>query len=279
MMLVEHGKIGLDDPISRYIANTPITWHGITVRQLLSHTAGLREYGLVKCDGSELVDISKKVQFEDLIKSPLEFSPGEGTLYSDAGYFLLGLIIEAASGQTYREFLQDRIFAPLKMDRSSVLDQSAIIPKRVAPYTLRNGQLQNGRRVWQHELPSWYGVWSTVEDMAKFDVALSSHALLKQETLASMWAPANLKNGDTASIEGMSYGLGWFLLKPEGHLLVAHPGWTGTFILRFPDDQVSIILLTNLDAGSGDHNVALTQGILRLLHPELPKFRDSDLTK
>jgi CubicO group peptidase (beta-lactamase class C family) len=238
----------------------------------LTHTSGLREYGLVKCDGSELLDISTKQQFEDVSKSPLLFPPGTGTQYSDPGYFLLGMIIEKTSGQTYGDFLQEHIFRPLGMTRTSVLNQSAIIHKRVSSYTLREGVLKNARRVWQHELPSWYGIWSTAGDVAKFDAALSSGALVKPETLERMWAPAMLKNHQPALIEQMGYGLGWFVWNAGGHRVIGHPGWTGTFYLKYPDDRVSIILLSNLDAGSGSSHTKIAQGILALVRPDLPRF-------
>jgi CubicO group peptidase (beta-lactamase class C family) len=87
--------------------------------------------------------------------------------------------------------------------------------------------------------------------MVKFDAALSSGSLLRPETLQQMWTPTTLKNGKIVRIEQMPYGLGWFVLSVAGHRIVAHPGWTGTFYLKFPDDRVTIILLSNLDAGSG----------------------------
>jgi len=272
MMLVEQKKLALDDPVDKYLAEIPAAWHAITVRELLSHTSGRREYGLVRCDGSELLDISTKQQFEDLVKSPLLFVPGTGTQYSDSGYFVLGMIIESVSGQRYRDFLQQRIFGPLGMPHTSVLDQSAIIPNRISSYTLRKGQLKNARRAWQHELPSWYGIWSTVEDMVKFDAGLSSGALIKLETLAHMWAPATLKDGKNSSIDQNLYGLGWFILSAAGHRIVGHPGWTGTLYLKYRDDQISIILLANLDAGSGSQHVFLAQAILELLRPGLARF-------
>jgi CubicO group peptidase (beta-lactamase class C family) len=272
MMLVEQKKLALDDPVDKYLAAVPAAWHEITVRELLSHTSGLREYGLVKCDGSELLDISTRQQFQDLLKSPLLFAPGTGTQYSDSGYFILGMIIESVSGLSYRDFLQQRIFGPLGMQHTSVLDQSAIIPNRVSSYTLRKGQLKNARRAWQHDLPSWYGVWSTVGDMARFDAGLSSGALIQPETLAQMWVPATLKDGKNSSIDQSLYGLGWFILSSSGHRIVGHPGWTGTLYVKYPDDHISIILLTNLDAGSGSQHVFLAQAILELLRPGLPRF-------
>ena len=272
MMLVQEGRIALEDSIGKYVAETPQAWHEITIRELLSHTSGLREYGLVQCNGSELLDISTKQQFDDLVKSPLLFQPGTGAQYSDSGYFLLGMVIEKVTGQKYRDFLQARIFGPVGMSHTSILDQSAIVPKRISSYTLREGHLRNARRAWQHELPSWYGIWSTVDDMVRFDAALSSGRLLKPETLQQMWTPATLKNGKTTTIEDMPYGLGWFVSSAAEHRIVAHPGWTGTFYLKYPDDGVSIILLSNLDAGSGSANTKIAQGILALLRSDLPRF-------
>jgi len=272
MMLVQEGRIGLEDSIGKYVADPPQAWHDITIRELLSHTSGLKEYGLVQCNGSELLDISTKQQFDDVVKSPLSFPPGTGTQYSDPGYFLLGMVIEKVTGQKYRDFLQARILEPVGMSHTSILDQSAVIPKRVSSYTSREGHLKNARRAWQHELPSWYGIWSTVDDMVRFDTALSSGGLLKRETLQQMWTPAKLKNGKPATIEEMPYALGWFVLSTAGHRIVAHPGWTGTFYLKYPDDGASIILLSNLDAGSGSANTKIAQGILALVRSDLPRF-------
>jgi CubicO group peptidase (beta-lactamase class C family) len=272
MMLVQEGRVGLDESIDKYLPDAPQAWRQITIRELLSHTSGLREYGLVRCNGSELLDISTKQQFEDLVKSSLLFPPGTGVQYSDPGYFLLGMVIEKASGQKYGDFLQTRIFTPVGMSHTSLLNRSAIIPKRVSSYTFREGHLNNARRAWQHELPSWFGIWSTVDDLVRFDVALSSGGLIRPETLEQMWRPATLKNNQTVMIDQMPYGLGWFVGNAAGHRVVAHPGWTGTFYLKYPDDRVSIILLSNLDAGSGSAHTKIAQGILGLLRPDLPRF-------
>ena len=106
----------------------------------------------------------------------------------------------------------------------------------------------------------------------KFDVALSSGASVKTETLGEMWTPAKFKNHETASIDQMPYGLGWFVWNAGGHSVVDHPGWTGTLYLKYPNDRLSIIVLTNLDSGSGSAQVTIAQGILELLRPELPRF-------
>jgi CubicO group peptidase (beta-lactamase class C family) len=268
MMLVEEGRIALDNSIAGYLDHTPEPWRGITVRHLLTHTAGLPEHAFSDC-----MEITTQQQFDAVAKAPLLFPPGEAARYSDPGYFLLGMIIEKASGQTYRDFLQKRFFDPLHMTSSHVLDQRRIVKGRVAPYTIRAGSLERGRRDWQHELPSHYGVWSTVADMINFDAALSSGSLLKKPTLAQMWTQATLRNGGPVLVGGLPYGFGWTVIGAPGHRVVGHSGWSGTFMLRLVDDRLTVIVLTNLDVASGgSHPYILAAGIARLVRPAVLEF-------
>jgi D-alanyl-D-alanine carboxypeptidase len=181
MMLVEEGKLGLDDAVARYLDRTPDLWRGMTVRHLLTHTSGLPEHAFNDC-----METSTQQQFDAVANASLLFPPGEAAQYSDPGYFLLGMIIEKASGQKYGDFLHKRVFDPLQMTSSHVLDQRRVVKGRVAPYTMRRGTLERGRRDWQHELPSHYGVWSTIDDLIKWDNALANESLVKESTLAQM---------------------------------------------------------------------------------------------
>ncbi len=269
MLLVQDGKIHLDDPIDTLIERAPAAWKGITVRHLLSHTSGLRGGGWVECNGSPLLDISSGQQFEDIVKSPLLFAPGEGATYSDPGYFLLGMIIERASGLLYRHFMQQRVFVPTGMTSTRILDRREIVKGHVSCYTLRNGQVEHNRRVWQHELPSYFGILTTVDDMIRWDTALKKGRLLRPETLSAMWTPTRLKNGEVALVDGQPYGLGWFVGAVNGHRIVGHPGFLGSVVFRFLDDGLTIIVLTNLDVASGPHQVKLALGVASRLRPEM----------
>lgn len=269
MMLVEGGKVRLDDPVTVYLDHTPEAWKDITVRELLTHTSGLGGGGWVEWDGSPLLDITTKQHFEDVVKSPPHFPPGEDASYSDPGYLLLGMIVEKVSGQRYRDFMQSRIFNPLHMTSSGIVDRREIVKKRVAPYTLHDGKLENGRRVWQHELPSYFGVMSTVDDLIKWDAALSNHSLLKESSLEQMWTPARLKNGQLAVVDGAPYGFGWIVRDIPGHRMVGHPGFLGSIVARFIDDKLSVIVLTNLDVASGNHPVTIAVGIATIVRPQL----------
>ena len=197
MLLVEEGKVKVEDPISQYLPNAPEHWKDIAVRHLLTHTSGLPnlENGFQALGkGGARLNYTTTQLYNAAKNDPMSFAPGERWQYSDVGYFLLGMIIEKASGQPYRNFLASRFFEPLGMASSSVLDQSVVLKNRAAGYTLRNGQIVNIRRVIQVELPSHYGIFSTVQDLVKWDNALAAGKVVQPSSLDQMWTQAKLIN-------------------------------------------------------------------------------------
>ena len=244
MLLVEEGKVQLDDPVGWHLPRAPETWKPITVRHLLTHTSGLP--GLTAgfkalWPGGLRLNYTTAQMFDAAIKDELSFPAGERFQYSDVGYFLLGMIIEAASGQRYRDFLDERFFKPLGMTSTSVLDHTRILKHRAAGYTLRDNELINIRRVIQAELPSYGGVFSSVKDLVTWDIALVTGKVVKPATLTAMWTPVRLNNGGT-----YPYGFGWFVDERRGHRWISHAGITGTELSRFADDGLTVIVLTNL---------------------------------
>lgn len=276
MMLVEEGKVRLDDPIGSYINQAAGSWANITIRHLLTHTSGIMPGAIVRVDasgklttrqGTPLHDITAKRALEVIAQEPLLFPAGEEAMYCDAGYFLLGLIIEKACGQSYRDFMQKRFFEPLRMTDSRILDQWMIVKNSVPVYTIRDGQLAPWRRDWQYEVNSFAGICSTVEDLAKWDSALLDGTLLKKTSLDLMWTPAKLNNGAEALVFGSPYGFGWMLGDYRGYRVMEHGGASGTHILRFRDDGLTVIVLTNLDVPSGSRPASLTRGVAGLVRP------------
>ena len=271
MLLVEEGKVRLDDSISHYLSNSPGRWEGVTVRHLLTHTSGLPglEDGFKSLrTGGGQIDYSTAQLFDAATKDSLSFIPGDSWRYSDVGYFLLGMIIEKAGGQRYRDFLAERFFKPLGMESTSVIDQWAIVKNRAAGYTIHNAQLINIRRVAQVELPSYSGVLSTVRDLAKWDLALAAGRVVKGSSLATMWTPVKLNTG-----RSYPYGFGWEVRRRLGHRIIDHTGITGTEYARYPDDNLTVIVLTNLGKRSIDSREVrawgLTTGVARLFIPDL----------
>jgi CubicO group peptidase (beta-lactamase class C family) len=259
MRLVEKGKVKLDDSIVNYLPGSPANWNGITVRHLLTHTGGMAALANGFASLPDKTVYLTAESFKSATEDTISFKPGERHQYSDVGYFLLGMIIEKASGQRYKDFLEDQFFTPLGMTSTSVLNHFTILKHRAAGYTLSNGQLINIRRIHGHELPSHYGVFSTVRDLAKWEIALASGKVLNELSLTAIWTPAKLNDGTS-----YPYGFGWELENVRGHRVITHTGMTGTEYTRFPDDKLTVIVLTNLGYRPGGDEVnswGLTQMI------------------
>jgi CubicO group peptidase (beta-lactamase class C family) len=279
MMLVEAGKVRLDASIHTYIDGAPETWAPITVRHLLTHTSGIFGGGVVQYQGSPLLKVTTKQAFESVAAQRV-FPPGDVGFYSDAGYFLLGMIIEKASGQKYAEFLQQRIFGPLNMTASSVTDRRRVLNGRVSTYEIAAGELVNWRRDWDYELPSFFGIWSTLDDVARWDTVLRTGKLLTQASLDAMWSPATLNDGRDALVDSRLYGFGFRLGDIRGHRIVSHTGASGTLVLHLLEEPLTVIVLTNLSNTAGRHGTSLGNGIVGLLRSaytpiqKLPVERD-----
>ncbi len=264
MVLVEEGKVRLDAPVGTYLAGTPDTWKGITVRHLLTHTAGLptlEENFKALWPGGLRLSYSTVQLFDAATKDALSFPAGDRFQYSDVGYFLLGMIIERATGKRYAEFLDERFFRPLGMTSTSVVDHERVLKHRAAGYTLHgDGRLVNIGRVVNVELPSHFGVFSSVKDLVTWDTALAAGRVVTPASLAQMWTPARLNYGGH-----YPYGFGWFVGERRGHRWITHGGITGTEVSRFPDDGLTVIVLTNLGRRVGAavrvNNVGLTYGV------------------
>jgi len=253
MMLVEEGKVGLDDKISKYFAGTPAAWKGITVRNLLSHTSGIPDYeadSLTK-KGEAFINLRKDYTEEELFQKfitlPLDFPPGSKWSYSNSGYVLLGILIHKVTGEFYGDFLQERIFRPLGMASTRIISEADIIPNRAAGYQLVKGELKNQEWVSPMLNTTADGaLYTNVVDMEKWDAALYTEKLLKKASLDQMWSPVTLTSGKT-----YPYGFGWDVTTVNGHRLIEHGGaWQGftTHISRYVDDKLTVIVLTNLDS-------------------------------
>jgi CubicO group peptidase (beta-lactamase class C family) len=268
MMLVEEGRVDLDQPIARYLSDAPAAWSAITVRHLLAHTSGLKHRFESATPDAWLLTFSKDAMYKSARSLPLDFQPGEQWQYSDQGYFLLGMIIEHASGRTYPQFLAERIFNPLQMTSTTVLEKLAVIRNLAPNYTLLGTTLLRSReRDASYGLASHFGVVSTVSDLAKWDAALYTEKLLKTSSLKQMWTPARLRDGRIVAAGVPAYGFGWFLDEFRGHRIVSHGGATGTSFTRYPDDHLTVIVLTSLEAIAGTQADLLAEEIAAIHLP------------
>jgi len=243
LLLSEQGKLAVTDLLSRYFHDLPPAWQTITIQQLMNHTAGLPD----DWDEGDLYFTSKTTTgefFEALKASPLVFDPGTDWSYS-AGPFVLGLLIERLSGMSYAEFMRESLFGPLRMAFTGVNDSTANVPDRASGYVVRDGVLQRGTRISPAaRARADVGIRTTVHDLALWSAALNDRSLLSAASHNLMFTPGHLNNGEV-----IAHGLGWFVTPFRGHTEIAHGGRFRTgfssVIARYPDDGLTIIVLTN----------------------------------
>ncbi|AFY31232.1 serine hydrolase [Calothrix sp. PCC 7507] len=260
MMLVESGEILLDEPVSHYLDNLPLAWQSVTIKQILSHQSGIPSY----TDAPNYweitrLDLSKSEILALVSDLPLKFPPGEFSAYDNTGYYLLGLMLEKVTGQSYGDLLAERIFTPLGMNATMMNHPRDIVPNRSAGYRLLNNKLVNKPYYSPSVTYSAGGQISSIADMVKWEQGLYGATLLKQSTLDVMWSPHPPNRGNDWEKLRYVAGLGWWVLNYDGRQVVGHNGSILGFasnITRFIDDKITVILLCNLDVISRPDAIA-----------------------
>jgi len=260
MMLAERGNLRYENPLSKYFPEFPPYARQITIRHLLNHMAGFPEYDELFLESGKLDKDyprsakTKPSSFEPTAKDALailaqvkapRFAAGEKWEYSNSGYVILAQIVEKVSGQSFSQFLQQNIFTPLGMKRSLLYDETRPKIQNVATsYTLKDGVYKDIDYTPQNAIYGEDNIYTTVEDMYKWDQALYTEKLVKAVTLKEAFTAGRLNNGESAE-----YGFGWNVRKFFGLNTVAHSGsWIGfrTYIVRFPDQHFTVVVLANL---------------------------------
>ena len=262
MLLVEDGKVALDEKAGRYLGPVPTAWNDITVRHLLTHTAGLASY-------PKGFDFRRDYTEDQLLKvildQPLAFKPGEKWQYANLGYVALGILVSKVSGTFYGDFLQERVFKPLGMTTARIISEADIVANRAAGYRLVQGTLKNQDWVSPALNTTADGsLYLSVLDMIRWDAAQQPGALLKSSSLDAMWTPVKL-NAGTAH----PYGFGWALNSRAGRRVIEHGGaWQGfmAHIARYVDDGLTVIVFVNR---GGVPAGALANGVAALVDPDL----------
>jgi CubicO group peptidase (beta-lactamase class C family) len=243
LMLQQDGKLSIDDKISRHLPGAPPAWSNITVRHLLTHTSGIANY-----TGHEGFELSRHLTQAQFIKAiaalPADFAPGEKFKYCNSGYNLLGFIIENVSGTNYWSFLAQRIFAPLGITTATNRDPTIVVRNRADGYIRKNKSLRN-RDSDLTDVFSAGSIMARIGDLVKWNASLETEKLLKRASKTQMWTAASLNDGSPTP-----YGFGWRIGVVGGHKNIGHSGSTSGFsasLQRFPDDELTVILLCNSD--------------------------------
>jgi len=271
MILAERGSLSFDDPLTKFFPEFSLPGQQITIRHLLNHTSGLPEF-------EDLLHNQMKVDFVTGKKGRIEvtakdvltayaqrkearFKPGERYEYNNGGYVVLSHVVEMASGKSFSNFVRENIFQPLEMDNSFFAEEPRL---KTAYRAIGYFREWHGLKVSDYldVLKLYNGsasIFSTAEDLRKWDQALYTEKLVKESTLKEAITPGKLNDGSV-----LNYGFGWELFRSKGTLYMMHEGgWGGfkSFIFRIPDQRFAVIALSN----SGQFNqLKATQEISRI---------------
>ena len=264
MLQVEAGKLALEDSISRFFPDAPVTWKPITVRHLLTHTSGIPDYD------QRSLDYRKDYTEEELARVafglPLEFPAGSRWNYSNTGYVLLGAIVRKASGQFYGDVLRDQVFKPLGMTTARVISEEEIVMNRAAGYRLAGEALKNQEWVSPKLNTTADGsLYLSLQDWLVWEQALRKRAVLRSESWEQVFTPVRLNSG-----KRYPYGLGWELNdEGRGPAWYRHGGsWQGfqTAYWHATDADISVIVLANL---ADARPMRIAERVAQLFLPEL----------
>ena len=247
LMLVEQGKINLDDDITKFIKDYPTHGHTITVHHLLTHTSGIKSYTSMK-GWRELwrKDFTPTEMIDFFKNEPMNFAPGEAYSYNNSAYFMLGYIIEKASGQTYEEFVETNIFGALGMKSSRYCSNSEIIKNRASGYQKKKDVYVNADYLSMSQPYSAGSLMSTVEDYFLWNRAIRNNTLIKKESKALAFTNYKLNNG-----EATDYGYGWGFDEIFGSPTIEHSGGIFGFSTKqiyLPTEDVLVVLFSNNDS-------------------------------
>ncbi len=245
LILEERGKLKLGDKISAYLPDTPPAWRDITIFHLLTHSSGIPNFSNLDTFPPIITLAKKPNEVIDLVRAlPLDFAPGEKFNYSNTGYIVLGALIEKVSGKSYESFLQENIFTPLAMNDSGYDSSSQVLTRRAAGYTFEDGHFANADYMDMGIPFSAGGLYSTCDDLLRWEKALYGGKLLSAESLKKMTTPYK-----------DDYAFGLVIKTYAGSREFSHNGGINGFSTSLayrPDDDLYIVVLSNMETHTPD---------------------------
>jgi CubicO group peptidase (beta-lactamase class C family) len=253
LKLQEEGRLSVKDKLSKYILDFP-RGDEVTLDHLLTHTSGIHSY---TSKPDFMLQVTNAITTVDLIKyfknDPYDFDPGAKWLYDNSGYVLLGYIVEKISGKTYAAFLRENFFQPLGMTNTGVHRSGLNLSHEALGYAYKDGKFDRAGVNWDM---SWGGgagaLYSTVEDLYRWNEAVFNGKVLSEESLKAAFTPVRTKeNQGDDLVDG--YGYGWFVAKWRGLREISHGGGLAgfsSFLLRLPNENFTVVVLANSAPGS-----------------------------
>ncbi|MEM8507769.1 MAG: serine hydrolase domain-containing protein [Bacteroidota bacterium] len=263
MQLVEEGKIKLSNPISDYLGDLPNRWKGITIRQLLSHTSGLPDIEDTQ-NGGLIGGKGEEIAWEKVKNESIRFKAGEKFDYIQTNYVLILKLIEKVSGMTYLKFLQKNQFDKIEINKEIVFGSSfESVQNKSATYSYyeknkQTGKYEKGEKLFEISEDFSPLVWAdagafaTTKALTKWIKALENDIFITSKSRKEMWTAVPLNDGHYGGFSGSlnGYGYGWPVIMRENHPAVAPIGGGRAALIIYPDDKLTIILLTNLTGSS-----------------------------
>jgi CubicO group peptidase (beta-lactamase class C family) len=251
LLLEDRGKLKTDDLVKKYLPDAPASWDKITIYHLLTHTSGISDDAAKYEPGPP-----EKLVFRDV---PLNFQPGEQWAYTDLGYMVLGYLLERITGQTYEEFVRQNIFSPLGMNDSGLMSFITIIPRLASGYWPGNNGIENAER-WDPKIGFSAGsLYSTTEDLLRWEEGLFGGKLLTAASLRKMTTPFK-----------SDYACGLHVNRVGGHLMIEHDGNNIGFnadMAYYPEESIAVIVLANLN---GTVAGEMTKALAAVAHGNTP---------
>ncbi|WP_231387292.1 MULTISPECIES: serine hydrolase domain-containing protein [Pseudoalteromonas] len=251
MQLVEQKKLTLDAPISTYLPDLPKQWHPITTRQLMSHTSGLPEI-LKDGIGNLISDQGPDHAWQRVQTMPLEFNTGTRFKYNQTNYVIVGQLINKLSGMPFQEFIQKNQLQQAEMNRTieaGFNNLNNVVKHSARRYENQGNDLLNSREaIFSPLLQTAAGMASTATELAHWLIALQTNQLMGADSVRKMWTPTRLLNGNTQGFNQRlnGYSLGWPVMAREEHPAIAAVGGDRAGVFVYPEDNMSIVILTNL---------------------------------
>lgn len=248
LQLLEQGKLSLDDTIQRFLPDYHAQGRRVTIRQLLTHTSGIKSYTSLGPEWTRTMrlDVSHDSLVALFQDKPFDFEPGTKFLYDNSGFYLLGMIIERASGQPYAAYLAQHEFAPLGLSATLYCDDRPLLAHRAAGYERDSGKFVNASPLSMTQPYSAGALCSTVGDLVAWQRSLVTHRLISAASTAMMSTPATLSDGSRTG-----YGFGLAIGNLGDHRKIGHGGGINGFLTEldyYPDDSLTVVVLANSES-------------------------------
>lgn len=256
LLLEDRGKLKIDDLVKKYLPDAPASWEKITIYHLLTHTSGISDDAAKYVPGTP-----DKLDFSD---TPLNFQAGERWAYSNLGYIVLGYLLERISGQTYAQFLEQNIFKPFGMNDSGMFTFPAVIPRRASGYWPRGKGVENADHFDARLGFSAGSLYSTTEDLLRWEDGLFGGRLLSPASLQKMITPFK-----------SDYGCGLYIKRANGHRMIHHDGNNIGFnseMAYYPEERIAVIVLANLNGSVTSEIARALAAVARGETPSMPSI-------